>query len=143
MRRLAEAAVADEPRASVSFERWEQYRNMREVARRASRTWSRRRSRRPAAPASSRGSTSIRGGTDGSRLTAMGLPTPNIFTGGNEFHSLREWISVQDMAISAATIVVELWAAARRLTASRRSGAGRRRRAAVPAAGSYMIGATS
>ena len=35
----------------------------------------------------------------------MGLPTPNIFTGGNEFHSVREWISVQDMAISAATVV--------------------------------------
>ncbi len=48
---------------------------------------------------------SIRGGTDGSRLTEMGLPTPNIFTGGNEFHSVREWISVQDMAISAATVV--------------------------------------
>ena len=47
----------------------------------------------------------IRGGTDGSRLTEMGLPTPNVFTGGNDFHSVREWISVQDMAISAATVV--------------------------------------
>ncbi len=35
----------------------------------------------------------------------MGLPTPNIFTGGNEYHSVREWISAQDMAISAATVV--------------------------------------
>ena len=43
---------------------------------------------------------SIRGGTDGSRLTEMGLPTPNVFTGGNEYHSVREWISVQDMAVS-------------------------------------------
>ncbi len=59
---------------------------------------------------------SIRGGTDGSRLTAMGLPTPNVFTGGNEYHSVREWASVEDMAISAAT-VVELLRAARRLTA--------------------------
>ena len=66
---------------------------------------SRRRSRRRGASGSSRRSTSIRGGTDGSRLTEMGLPTPNIFTGGNEFHSVREWISVQDMAISAATVV--------------------------------------
>ena len=49
--------------------------------------------------------TSIRGGTDGSRLTEMGLPTPNLFTGGNEYHSVREWISVQDLAISAATVV--------------------------------------
>jgi tripeptide aminopeptidase len=48
---------------------------------------------------------SIRGGTDGSRLTEKGLPTPNIFTGGNEYHSVREWISVQDLAISAATVV--------------------------------------
>jgi tripeptide aminopeptidase len=49
--------------------------------------------------------TSIRGGTDGSRLTEMGLPTPNIYTGGNEYHSVHEWISAQDLAISAATVV--------------------------------------
>ena len=47
----------------------------------------------------------IRGGTDGSMLSAMGLPTPNIFAGGHEFHSVREWISVQDMAAAAAVIV--------------------------------------
>ena len=35
----------------------------------------------------------IRGGTDGSRLSASGLPTPNIFTGGHEYHSVREWAS--------------------------------------------------
>src|SRR4030042_1188143 len=39
----------------------------------------------------------IRGGTDGARLSYMGLPTPNIFTGGHNFHSKREWISIQDM----------------------------------------------
>jgi tripeptide aminopeptidase len=49
--------------------------------------------------------TPIRGGTDGSRLSEMGLPTPNIFTGGHEFHSVREWASVQDMAAAAATVV--------------------------------------
>lgn len=43
----------------------------------------------------------IRGGTDGSRLTEMGLPTPNLFTGMQDIHSLTEWISVQDMAKSA------------------------------------------
>ena len=69
------------------------------------RTWWRPRSRRRDGWASSRALASIRGGTDGSRLTEMGLPTPNIFTGGNDFHSVREWISVQDMAISAATVV--------------------------------------
>ena len=40
----------------------------------------------------------IRGGTDGSRLCFMGLPTPNIFAGEHNFHSRLEWISVQDMA---------------------------------------------
>ena len=49
--------------------------------------------------------TPIRGGTDGSRLSEMGLPTPNVFAGGHEFHSPREWVSVQDMAAAAATIV--------------------------------------
>ena len=49
----------------------------------------------------------IRGGTDGSILSARGLPTPNLFTGGHEYHSKREWASVQDMA-SAAAVVVRL-----------------------------------
>jgi tripeptide aminopeptidase len=46
-----------------------------------------------------------RGGTDGSVLSGRGLPTPNLFTGGSEYHSVREWASVQDMASAAATIV--------------------------------------
>ena len=46
-----------------------------------------------------------RGGTDGSILSARGLPTPNLFTGGYEYHSVREWASVQELASSAATIV--------------------------------------
>jgi tripeptide aminopeptidase len=46
-----------------------------------------------------------RGGTDGAVLSAKGLPTPNLFTGGQEYHSVREWASVQDMAAAAATIV--------------------------------------
>ncbi len=56
----------------------------------------------------------IRGGTDGSRLSEMGLPTPNLFAGGHEFHSVREWVSVQDMAAAAATIVrlAEVWSRA-------------------------------
>jgi tripeptide aminopeptidase len=53
-----------------------------------------------------------RGGTDGAVLSAQGLPTPNLFTGGQEYHSVREWASVQDMAAAAATIVylAEVWA---------------------------------
>ena len=46
-----------------------------------------------------------RGGTDGAVLSAQGLPTPNLFTGGHQYHSVREWASVQDMAAAAATIV--------------------------------------
>ena len=49
----------------------------------------------------------IRGGTDGSRLTEMGIPTPNIFTGGRNFHSVSEWVSVSDMA-AACALAVEL-----------------------------------
>ncbi|MEO6328825.1 MAG: peptidase T [Ginsengibacter sp.] len=48
---------------------------------------------------------SIRGGTDGSRLSYMGLPCPNIFTGMQAIHSKLEWIGVQDMAKSAETII--------------------------------------
>jgi tripeptide aminopeptidase len=53
-----------------------------------------------------------RGGTDGAVLSAQGLPTPNLFTGGQEYHSVREWASVQDMAAAAATIVhlAAVWA---------------------------------
>ncbi len=55
---------------------------------------------------------SIRGGTDGSRLSYMGLPCPNIFAGEHAFHSKHEWVSVQDMEKSAETIVhlATLWA---------------------------------
>ena len=54
----------------------------------------------------------IRGGTDGSRLTTMGLPTPNIFTGMHEVHSQREWVSLQDMTKSVETLLhlAPLWA---------------------------------
>ncbi len=54
----------------------------------------------------------IRGGTDGSRLTELGLPTPNLFDGGHEYHSEREWICVQDMGAACATIVhlAQIWA---------------------------------
>ncbi len=49
--------------------------------------------------------TPIRGGTDGSVLSARGLPTPNLFTGGHEYHSVREWASLQEMAGAAAVAV--------------------------------------
>jgi tripeptide aminopeptidase len=49
----------------------------------------------------------IRGGTDGSRLTELGIPTPNIFTGGRNFHSRLEWVSVSEMC-AACKLVIEL-----------------------------------
>jgi len=56
--------------------------------------------------------TAIRGGTDGSALTEKGLPTPNLFTGGQQAHSEREWICVEDMGLAAATVVelAKIWA---------------------------------
>ncbi len=55
----------------------------------------------------------IRGGTDGSRLTELGVPTPNLFTGMNDVHGPLEWVSLQDMALATAMCVrlAELWAA--------------------------------
>jgi tripeptide aminopeptidase len=110
LRRTAEEVVAGEPRASLEFDVRPQYRNMRrhldaapyasDAAEEAMRAEGLDPRRVP-----------IRGGTDGSLLSEMGLPTPNIFTGGHEFHSVREWASVQDMAASAATIIrlAEVW----------------------------------
>ena len=56
-------------------------------------------------------SEAIRGGTDGSRLTERGLPTPNVFTGFHYVHSPREWVSVQDMVKAAETVieVLRVW----------------------------------
>jgi tripeptide aminopeptidase len=50
---------------------------------------------------------SIRGGTDGCRLSFMGLPTPNIFAGEQNFHSRLEWVSAQDME-KAVEVIVEI-----------------------------------
>jgi tripeptide aminopeptidase len=53
----------------------------------------------------------IRGGTDGSRLTFMGLPCPNIYAGGQNFHSNTEWISIDALELSLKTLInlVEIW----------------------------------
>jgi tripeptide aminopeptidase len=104
LERTAQEVVAAEPRAQLAIEVHRQYRNMERYLRAV-----------PYATAVAEAAIRaegiepllqpIRGGTDGSRLSEMGLPTPNIFTGGHEFHSPREWASVQDMAAAAATIV--------------------------------------
>jgi tripeptide aminopeptidase len=53
----------------------------------------------------------VRGGTDGSRLTEKGLPTPNLFCGEHNVHGLLEWVAVQDMelAVTACARLAELW----------------------------------
>ena len=56
--------------------------------------------------------TRVRGGTDGARLAEKGIPSPNLYTGGHNFHSLTEWISLEAMERSAALMlaVAEEWA---------------------------------
>jgi tripeptide aminopeptidase len=53
----------------------------------------------------------IRGGTDGARLTELGVPTPNVFTGGYNYHSRYEWASVGEMVLAVETVLelVQLW----------------------------------
>lgn len=53
----------------------------------------------------------IRGGTDGSRLSYMGLPTPNLFAGGHNFHAVTEYVAIQDMEAATKMIVtlIQVW----------------------------------
>jgi tripeptide aminopeptidase len=119
VRRLATEIIGREPRASFTLDVEEQYRNMRKVLDRHPEIVSvaeeaiRRAGVEPTHAI-------IRGGTDGARLTEKGLPTPNLFTGGQHYHSLREWASLQDMAAAAATCVelVRLWGEQNRLPRS-------------------------
>jgi len=104
IRVVAEKMVKKYPGASVEFEVKEQYRNMKEVL-----------DQHPqvagyAVEAIQRAGLTlrkhpVRGGTDGSRLSFMGLPCPNIFTGEMAFHSKQEYVSVQDMQKAVETIV--------------------------------------
>jgi tripeptide aminopeptidase len=111
LRDLADEIEREEPRARVTVEVDDSYRNMKEFLEarprivEAADEAARRVGLEPVRSA-------IRGGTDGAVLSARGLLTPNIYTGGNEYHSVLEWISVQDMAVSAATAVelAKLWA---------------------------------
>ena len=104
LKSIAENVVDHYLGASIEFKITEQYRNMKQVL-----------DEHPqvaayAAEAITRAgldvkTESIRGGTDGSRLSYMGLPCPNIFTGMQSIHSKLEWIGVKDMAKAAETIV--------------------------------------
>jgi len=104
LKQITENVMKKYPHSSYTFTVTEQYRNMKEVldtcphvvdyAMEAIR-------RTGIEPVLS----SIRGGTDGSRLSFMGLPCPNIFAGEHAFHSKQEWISIQDMQKAVQTIV--------------------------------------
>ncbi|AXI43054.1 peptidase T [Sulfitobacter sp. SK011] len=106
LRQVCATVAATEPRADITCEITPQYRNMRywlekdmtpvELVRGA-----------VAAVGLDPVSVPIRGGTDGSRLTEMGVPCPNVFTGMQEIHGPLEWISVQDMAL-ATKVAIEL-----------------------------------
>jgi tripeptide aminopeptidase len=104
LRDTAERVVAEEPRARLEIDVRPQYPNMRVYL-----------DEHPGVVAAAEEAlrlegieairTPIRGGTDGSVLSARGLPTPNLFTGGHEYHSRREWASVQEMGSAAAVAV--------------------------------------
>jgi tripeptide aminopeptidase len=110
LEQLADETIRDWPGSSVESRLEESYRNMKEVldlhphvveyAREAIRRSGLAVRERP-----------IRGGTDGCRLSFMGLPTPNIFAGEHNFHSRLEWVSVQDMEKAVEVIVnlAQIW----------------------------------
>jgi tripeptide aminopeptidase len=101
---IVKDVMKDFPHSTYTFEAKEQYRNMKVVIDRHPELIDhameaiRRAGLRPVR-------NSIRGGTDGSRLSFMGLPCPNIFAGEHAFHSRLEWVSVQDMEKAVQTIV--------------------------------------
>ena len=110
LRAIAEKVLAQYPEATMTFEVKEQYRNMKEVLQHhphivayAEEAYQRAGITVVKEP--------IRGGTDGSRLSFMGLPCPNIFTGMQAIHSKHEWIGVKDMqkAVEVLVHLVQVW----------------------------------
>jgi len=104
LKRIAETVVAGFPGATMEYVANEQYRNMKEVLNQHPQVAA------YAAEAIQRAGLtvkkeSIRGGTDGSRFSYIGMPCPNIFTGMQNIHSKLEWIGTKDMAKAAETIV--------------------------------------
>lgn len=110
LKKIAESAVASFPGSSVTMTVKEQYRNMKEILDTCPHVMEyaeeayRRAGMSPIRM-------SIRGGTDGSRLSFMGLPCPNIFTGEMGIHSKQEYVSVQDMekAVEAIVHLSQIW----------------------------------
>jgi tripeptide aminopeptidase len=103
---LAEEVARPYPTASVRVERQESYRNMKEVLDRSPEVVEHAKAAIVRAGLTPR-FPQIRGGTDGARLSFMGLPTPNLFAGEHNIHSRLEWTSVQDMD-RAVHVIVEI-----------------------------------
>ncbi|MBL7700771.1 MAG: peptidase T [Ferruginibacter sp.] len=104
LKKIAGETVAQFPGASIEYQAQEQYRNMKEVLDKYPQVVA------YAEEAIQRAGLTIkkeiiRGGTDGSRFSYMGMPCPNIFTGMQNIHSKLEWIGTKDMAKAAETIV--------------------------------------
>lgn len=110
LKQLAESVVAKFPGAKMEFNVTEQYRNMKEVLDLHPQvvSYARKAIERAGMEVKTE---AIRGGTDGSRLSFMGLPCPNIFTGMQNLHGKHEWICVQDMQKAVDTLVelVQIW----------------------------------
>ncbi|MBI5168175.1 MAG: peptidase T [Candidatus Eisenbacteria bacterium] len=108
--KLAKETCADWPGSSVTFTVSNSYRNMRDVlAKVPDVVENLREAMRRANVTIDEGR--IRGGTDGSILSEMGLPTPNLFCGMHEFHSRLEWVSAHDMEKSAEVVLqlAQVW----------------------------------
>ena len=101
---MCAALVAEEPRLDVRVEITEQYRNMYDVLSKHPETTDRL-VRAVEAAGIAPNLEAVRGGTDGSRLTAMGMPTPNLFAGGINLHGPSEWISTRVLGQVVCTIL--------------------------------------
>jgi len=101
---IAEEVVAKFPGAAMEYATQEQYRNMKQVLDQHPQVVAYAEEAIQRAGLSVK-KESIRGGTDGSRFSYIGMPCPNIFTGMQNIHSKLEWIGTKDMAMAAATIV--------------------------------------
>ncbi len=106
LRATADNVIKDYPKASLQFEVYEQYRNMKEVLDKNPQVVDNAKEAYKRAGLEVRNEP-IRGGTDGSRLSFMGLPCPNIFAGMQAIHSRHEWVGVKDLE-KATEVLVEL-----------------------------------
>ncbi|MEZ5015551.1 MAG: peptidase T [Flavipsychrobacter sp.] len=110
LKKIAEDTVAKYPGTTMDFVVKEQYRNMREMLDKHPQVMANAEEAYKRAGMDAH-KQSIRGGTDGSRLSFMGLPCPNIFTGEMGIHSKQEYVSVQDMEKAVETLVhlAQVW----------------------------------